>query len=230
MKTLKKKWPKYILEIIVITIGILAAFALSNWKQGRLEGEKTTNYLNSLVKDLQADTARYENFYLQRLEEKIEVLYLAKKYASEKYQVQDTLDFLNKISYGAIIGSGINLSNGSVFDELISTGNIRLIDEILRKKIVDYYAISKRFSLRSKQNLSGYLAFINSSRPFNPNVPNFINKFDQKAMLQSCKSKEFSGIVNLEISNSYEMHKSVLILKNEASNVLTDIIETIDNR
>lgn len=223
LETLKRKWSEYLFESLVITIGVIGAFGLDSWNQGRINREKANDYLANLAKDLESDTIRYESFYLQRFKGKIEALYLAKQYNSGEYQVQDTLNFLNKISYGAIIGSGINLSNNSVFSELTSTGNIRLIDDRLRKKIIDYYSTAQRYSARSKQNLSGYLPFINSSRPYNPEQPDFINKYDQKRMLQNCISKEFSNIVNLEISNSFEINKSVLLLKQAASDVLKDI-------
>lgn len=229
LETLKQKWSEYLFETIVITIGVMVAFGLNSWNQGRINSETANDYLVNLAKDLEADTIRYESFYLQRFKGKLEALYLVKQYNNEEYQVQDTLSFLNKISYGAIIGSGINLSNNSVFSELTNTGNIRLIDDRLRKKIIDYYSTGQRYSARSKQNLSGYLPFINSSRPYNPDQPDFINKYDQKRMLQKCKSKEFSNIVNLEISNSFEINKSVFLLKQAACEVLKDIEKEIQD-
>ena len=51
----KNKFVYYLLEILVVIIGISAAFALDRWGSANKESELETNYKNSLVADLEKD-------------------------------------------------------------------------------------------------------------------------------------------------------------------------------
>ena len=52
-------WYKYLLELIVITAGVLGAFALNNWNENRLIQKRTNGYLQSIAEDLKSDISFY---------------------------------------------------------------------------------------------------------------------------------------------------------------------------
>lgn len=54
---LSRKWPEYILEIIVIIIGILGAFALNAWNEGRKQRALEVEIIMSIKDALSTDTA-----------------------------------------------------------------------------------------------------------------------------------------------------------------------------
>ena len=71
LETLKQKWAHYLLEIIVIIMGILGAFALENWNEERFLAEKQKALINQLSVDLVNSTTELEemqNYYRIRAE------------------------------------------------------------------------------------------------------------------------------------------------------------------
>ena len=57
--TLSQKWPEYLLEILVITIGILGAFLLNSWNEGRKSTNATKASLTNVLQDLRQDSVQF---------------------------------------------------------------------------------------------------------------------------------------------------------------------------
>ena len=58
-KTFAEKWPEYLLEIFVITLGILGAYMLNNWNEGRKQNLATKDALTNVLEDLKQDSIQF---------------------------------------------------------------------------------------------------------------------------------------------------------------------------
>lgn len=65
LETLKHKWAEYLLETIVIVVGILVAFGLNNWNENRQSRAKEIEVLYEIIDALSSDSVTL-NYNIER--------------------------------------------------------------------------------------------------------------------------------------------------------------------
>lgn len=135
IETLKLKWAEYLLEIIVITLGILGAFVLNNWNNNRLAAAKQTTLMSQLSVDLVNSTAELEemqNYYRIRAESCIKMqqaFWLPNQQNYDSIRPYINVPMSTK-PYSPIMGTARSL---------INSGNIDLIGSTkLKAEIISY--------------------------------------------------------------------------------------------
>ena len=61
LTTLSAKWPEYLLEVFVITIGILGAFALNSWNESVNQKKETAKIYAQIESDLEFTLTEIES-------------------------------------------------------------------------------------------------------------------------------------------------------------------------
>ena len=135
------KFSKYLLyafgEIILVVIGILVALSLNNWNQNRIEIKKEINSLKNLSLDLEEQAALLETYIMIESTFYNDGLQILKHHEKHKgfLEIDSILPNLNSLA----TRNTFNPIN-TTYKELISTGNIRIIqNETIKRDIIRYY-------------------------------------------------------------------------------------------
>ncbi|NVJ85111.1 MAG: hypothetical protein HWE15_02340 [Algoriphagus sp.] len=136
LSILKEKWPEYILEILVITIGILGAFSLNSWNEARIASEFEEEILSLIDKNLEQDAVLLSE-ELSKAKQAIELTDLLLEQANIN-PLNDSLNFW----MGKIISFERFKSQSSAFEVLKSKGIESISNKNLQLSLISYYDVS----------------------------------------------------------------------------------------
>jgi len=155
LETLKRKWTEYLLEIIVIVIGIISAFMLNSWNEGRNERNFEQKMLIELQASLQSNI-EYLDLAIQRDDEAWKSSQLILDYLDSDLAYNDSLDRHFSTSLFWFHPS----INSNAYESLKSYGLHLISNDSIREKLGEIYEweFIERLSLRQEEYFYGTVA------------------------------------------------------------------------
>jgi hypothetical protein len=136
LETLKRKWPDYLLEVFVITIGILGAFMLSNWNDNRLNRKEEFRILSDLKREFLKNKQSAELKLSQNIKSTKGVYHLIE--LNGKGNLFDDLNLTDSLLAVAMSWGTFDAQTG-VTNEIINAGKISLLrDSDLKNQLTGW--------------------------------------------------------------------------------------------
>ena len=214
LETLKRKWSEYLLEMIVIMLGIIGAFILNNWNQDRVNDITEHKILEEIKNDLR-ETLDDVN---DDLEDHNEILSSAIKSMQYLQQNEIHIDTLTKALTRSFSDTRTYAKSGGM-EYLKSKGLATIKSDSLRKAITDLYELSiirlnqSAEEYDNNREMAPYLKshFTITSLPIRNIKPSYLN---DSIPLYGYKIKDYNKIkmdssllTALNISYSFRLRK-----------------------
>ena len=191
-------------ETLVVVLGVLIALSLDDYWTGLQERELELQYLDRIIVDVHADIDYVDNTIRDLWIQKLKILdTIAPTVRGDEPVPGDVETFLRNVALGGIGGaSSTRWVTSTTFDDLISTGNLRLIrDAELRRKIARYYDDFDTLYSRARDRKSGYVRYVHSLLPAELREDmdfSAMQKFGIDRALEHFTSAEFQSLLNQE--------------------------------
>lgn len=141
---LNSNWSKYLLELLVVFMGVTAAFLLDGWRQNRTDRQLEQQYLQSFYRDLRSDM------------ENLQTVIPSNQFKLKRVQTFLSLnDPIDLDSVKTILADMMSMEffdkNISTYESIKNSGNLNNIsDYALKEDMVKYY---EKFKLVDKVEL-----------------------------------------------------------------------------
>lgn len=158
LQHLKTDWYKYVIELLVITAGIVGAFALNNWNENRKDREREQAILGQLRTEFTSN--------LDQLDEKIEIRDRMRSAALHLMSYIDESDRRNLDSINLHLAWTFPYTTfDPIVNDLASSGNLRIIQSDSLKQMLSFWTseivqVTESESIWKKYRNEIYVPFV----------------------------------------------------------------------
>ena len=201
-------------ETLVVVLGVLIALGLSDYWTYRQERVLELEYLTRIHADVSADIDYVDGFIQDLWVRKLRALDAVAPIVRGNEPVPENTElFLRNVALGGLGGaSSTRWVTSTTFDDLKSTGNLRLIrDTDLRRLIAVYYSDFETFFGRSRDRRSGYVQYVHSLLPSELREDmNLVamEDFGIDRALERFTSIEFQNLLNQEYNFAFFVQRA----------------------
>jgi len=192
LKTLKNKWAEYLLEILVIVIGILIAFTLNNWNEAKKERLEEIQALTELRESLKYDLEQNSLRSIPLLRNDIELCQRILDNIEGGIYHNDSIDYLFLSRYTSFNPKYI------AYKSLENKGIDLIRNDSLKNAIVEIYDFEYPL-LKNRIEQNDFARLTGFTRPFLRKhfYVNEQNKLVPIDMISLYKNHEFKQLVFL---------------------------------
>jgi len=201
-------------ETLVVVLGVLIALSLDDYWTDRQERDLELQYLDRIIADVHADIDYVDGTIRDLWVRKLRVLDAIAPVVRGKEPVpEDAESFLRNVALGGMGGaSSTRWVTSTTFDDLRSTGNLRLIrDAELRRKIANYYYEFDALYSRARDRKSGYVTYVHSLLPAELREDmsfSAMQEFGTDRALEHFTSTEFQNLLNQEYNYAFFVQRT----------------------
>jgi len=230
LTTLKQKWPEYLLEILVIMIGILGAYSLNNWNESKKQEAVKSTYVESLLADLTKDIDLISDDLSHNRDhlENIEFILLRIRNSQKSYADTILKIIPNEFSNGirAIINYNTNTLN-----LLISSGSIDLFDETLISELMELNRLQQYEREVTSTNKGLFHDLIDHylTKYPNPHIADITSSEIEQLIWENVDSSDLVVIFFNAISQQRHTIKRHIFLTEQVESKTTELIQLLKN-
>jgi len=164
--TERKKWTHYFWEFLMLFLAVFCGFLAEYQLEHKIEKNREKQFINSLVNDIKADTARLNTILINRMarEARLDSLALLLNSTSPKNYTRD-------IYFYAVTAARTNtirfIPNDGTMQQLKNSGGLRLIRKHNVADSIAKYDVTIRFLMRQGELEE---TLINDYREVAPNI------------------------------------------------------------